>query len=109
MSECIFCRIVAGELPADVVYSDDEILAFKDINPAAPVHILIIPKRHISSLGSVKSDDIPLLGRIMHRISQIAKDRCPLNEYRVITNIGKSCGQTVDHLHFHLLGGRKFD
>jgi histidine triad (HIT) family protein len=109
VSECLFCRIVAGEIPADIIYSDDEILAFKDINPVAPIHILIIPKIHITSLADVKENDVSLIGRIMGRISLIAKEHCPDDNYRVVTNVGENAGQTVPHLHFHLLGGRKFD
>jgi len=108
MSDCIFCRIVAGEIPADVVYSDEKILAFRDINPVAPVHILVIPKKHISSLAELKSDDGELMGQLMQRITQLAKENCPNNEYRIVANTGASSGQTVAHLHYHLLGGRQF-
>lgn len=105
--DCIFCKIVAGEIPSTKVFEDDKILAFKDLNPEAPVHILVIPKKHIVSLNDANSEDHKLLGHIQLKIAEIAK-KMEISEsgYRVVTNIGNEGGQTVDHLHYHLLGGR---
>lgn len=104
---CIFCRIVAGELPGDIVYEDDRIIAFRDINPQAPVHLLIIPRRHIRSLADVSPDDTELLGHILQAAKQLA-EQFNVSEpgYRVVTNIGPEGGQVVFHLHFHLIGGK---
>ena len=98
-----------GEIPSDKVYEDDEILAFKDINPAAPIHILLIPKKHISSLADLKDGDEKIIGKIYTIINKIAKEQGFIeNGYRVIVNCGKDGGQEVMHLHFHLLAGRQF-
>jgi len=107
--ECIFCKIVGGEIPSDVVYEDDEILAFRDLNPMAPVHVLIIPKEHIDSLDDTtgSDDQNAMLGRLMSRIGKIAELLGLENGYRVVSNCGEDGMQTVRHLHFHLLGGRK--
>ena len=109
MDECIFCKIVKGEIPSEKVYEDDEILAFKDINPAAPIHILVIPKKHIDSLAQVEKQDEPLLGKMHGVINKVAKEQGVLEKgYRLIVNCGKDSGQEVMHLHFHLLAGQKF-
>ncbi len=109
MEDCIFCKIIKGEIPSDKVYEDDEILAFKDINPAAPIHILLIPKKHISSLADLKDGDEKIIGKIYTIINKIAKEQGFIeNGYRVIVNCGKDGGQEVMHLHFHLLAGRQF-
>ena len=109
MSDCIFCRIVEGTVPSTQLYEDDACVAFEDLNPQAPVHALIIPKRHIPSLSDVQEDDLPLLGQLMIACSHIAKQKgLVTNGYRVVTNIGREAGQTVFHLHFHVLGGRGF-
>lgn len=104
---CIFCKIVNDEIPSEKVYEDNDILAFKDLNPAAPIHILIIPKKHISSLNDVKSEDIEILGKLLLTTSKIAKEQGLSKGYRVVNNCGEDGGQTVDHIHFHLLGERK--
>jgi histidine triad (HIT) family protein len=101
---CIFCGIVAGSIPSDKIYEDDEILAFHDINPAAPTHILFIPKQRFTSLAAIAEGDAPLLGRLLVRLSETAA-RLGLTDYRVVTNTGADAGQTVEHLHFHLLAG----
>lgn len=104
---CLFCRIVAGEIPSDTVHEDELVLAFNDINPVAPVHQLIIPKRHIASAADLGERDAELLGRSFAVAAQLAV-QAGLHEtgYRVVTNVGADGGQSVDHLHFHLLGGR---
>lgn len=108
MEDCVFCKIIKGEIPSEKVYEDEEILAFKDINPAAPIHILVIPKRHIATLLDVKPEDNYLISRIYTVINQIAKDIGIEKEgFRVIVNCGKNAGQEVMHIHFHMLGGKK--
>ena len=108
MEDCLFCKIVKGEIPSSKVYEDEEILAFKDINPAAPIHILVIPKKHIISLAHMEKEDEALIGRIYGVINEIARDQgFKENGYRVIVNCGKDGGQEVGHLHFHLLAGTK--
>ena len=109
MEDCLFCKIIKGEIPSNKVYEDDEILAFNDINPAAPIHILVIPKKHITSLAHIKKEDEIIVGKIYGVINKIAemqgfKD----NGYRVIVNCGRDAGQEVMHLHFHVLAGAKF-
>lgn len=107
MEDCIFCKIVKGEVPSSKVYEDDEILAFKDINPAAPIHILVIPKKHISMLTDLKEDDEALIGKIYTCINKIAeKEGFKEQGFRVIVNCGKDSGQEVMHIHFHILGGK---
>lgn len=105
--DCLFCKIINGEIPTNKVYEDDEILAFKDINPKAPVHILVIPKKHISSAKEIKEDDEALIGKIFTVINKIAKEFNLENGYRIVNNCGEDGGQEVMHLHFHLLGGKK--
>ena len=108
MEDCIFCKIIKKEIPADIVYEDEQIIAFKDINPAAPIHILVIPKKHISSLVELKEDDEILIGRIYTIINKIADEQgVSKSGYRVIVNCGKDGGQEICHLHFHLLAGKK--
>lgn len=108
MNDCIFCKIVRKEIPARIVYEDDEILAFDDIRPQAPVHTLIIPRKHLASLKETGPEEASLLGRILNRASEIARlkgiDR---SGYRVVVNTGPDSGQEVFHIHFHLLGGRR--
>lgn len=109
MEDCIFCKIINREISSDIVYEDDEIIAFKDINPAAPIHILIIPKKHIPSLVELEKEDEILVGRIYSVINKIAKEQGVKERgYRVIVNCGKDAGQEVAHLHFHLLAGKQF-
>lgn len=106
MSDCIFCKIAMGEIPSKKVYEDEEILAFEDINPAAPVHVLVIPKTHISSLDAVTDDQLAIISGIHKVIRDLAKKLDLAKGYRVVNNCGQQGGQSVDHLHFHLLGGR---
>ncbi len=104
---CLFCKIVTGEIPSDGVHEDELVLAFNDINPVAPVHQLIVPKRHIASAADLAETDAELLGRIFAVTAKLASDAgLPGSGYRVVTNVGVDGGQSVDHLHFHLLGGR---
>lgn len=105
--DCLFCRIIAGEIPSTKVYEDDKLLAFKDINPQAPVHILIIPKEHYDSAAALDENSAPIVGDIMLLAKKLAKENGLESGYRLITNIGEDGGQTVKHLHFHLLGGVK--
>lgn len=107
MENCLFCKIIKGEIPTDKIYEDDEILAFKDIQPKAPVHILVIPKKHISCAKDISQEDEVLIGRIFSVINKIAKDYKLDNGYRIVNNCGEDGGQEVMHLHFHLLGGKK--
>ena len=103
---CIFCKIISGEIPSTKVYENDKIIAFKDINPAAPIHLLIVPKVHIESLEALNNDNIGIVKDIHFAIQEVAK-KMEINEkgYRVITNCGVEGGQTVPHLHYHVLGG----
>jgi histidine triad (HIT) family protein len=106
--DCIFCKIIAGEIPTEILYQDDEIIAFRDINPQAPVHILIIPKKHIASLDQLSQSDTALVGRMVAVASKLAKDEgIDKKGYRLAINCGKEGGQLVPHLHMHLLGGRQ--
>ena len=106
--DCIFCRIVAGEIPADIVYQDKALLAFRDINPQAPTHILIIPKSHIASLADVTTKHQALMGRIILLARDLAeKEGVSGRGYRLSVSTGADGGQLVPHVHFHLLGGRK--
>ncbi len=102
---CIFCEIIAGNIPSDKVYEDELCLAFRDINPQAPVHIIVIPKQHIPSMNEVTEDTEALIGHIFTCIPKIAAEAGLNSGYRVISNCGQDAGQTVPHLHFHLLGG----
>lgn len=105
---CIFCKIIKGEIPSSKVYEDEEILAFNDINPAAPIHVLVIPKKHIASLAEMKDGEEKIIGKIYKVINQIAeKQGFKEQGYRVIVNCGKDGGQEVGHLHFHLLAGKQ--
>ncbi len=104
--DCIFCKIANGEIPSQFVYEDDKIVAFKDINPVAPVHILVVPKKHICCMDALDNEDKELMGELMIAISKIAKKFPELeNGYRVINNCGDAAGQTVKHIHFHIIGG----
>jgi histidine triad (HIT) family protein len=109
MSECLFCGIVEGQIKGEVVYRDDSVVAFKDINPRAPVHILIVPVKHISTLLDLREEDQKLVGDIYSVANRLAKDRgISKDGFRVVANCGAAAGQSVFHIHFHLLGGRKF-
>lgn len=105
MENCLFCRIVRGEIPARKVYEDDEVLAFHDINPLRPVHILVIPKHHITSLATVSESDVPALGRLLAVAQQIAADNGSPDGFRVIINTGRIGQQEIQHVHAHILGG----
>lgn len=108
MDDCLFCKIIKKEIPSTVVYEDDEILAFRDIHPVTPVHILVIPKKHITSLAQLEKKDEAVIGKIYTVINEIAKKEGILEKgFRVIVNCGEDGGQEVKHLHFHLLGGKK--
>lgn len=108
MEECVFCKIINKEIPADIVYEDEEIIAFKDIQPAAPIHILVIPKKHIPSLAYLTEEDELLIGKIYTVINKVAEGQGVKEKgYRVIVNCGEDGGQEVGHLHFHLLAGKK--
>ncbi|MCI7248093.1 MAG: histidine triad nucleotide-binding protein [Clostridiales bacterium] len=107
MSDCLFCKIVEGEIPSTKVYEDDMILAFRDLEPQAPEHVLVIPKKHIASLDEVTEEDQVILGYLMCKIKDIAADLGIENGYRVVNNCGEDGLQTVKHIHFHLLGKRK--
>ena len=105
--DCIFCSIINGDIPSTKVYEDENVYAFKDINPNAPVHVLVVPKKHISSIDEVNVDNIADVTAVMSAIPKVAKLCGLTNGYRVITNVGEDGGQTVHHLHFHSLGGEK--
>lgn len=107
MDNCLFCKIIAGEIPSSKVYEDETVYAFKDINPIAPVHILIIPKQHISKLEDVTEENSAVISHIFEVAAKIAKDMGLSGGYRVVSNCGEDAGQTVFHIHFHLLAGRK--
>ncbi len=106
---CLFCRIAAGEIPADVVHQDADVVAFRDIAPQAPTHVLLIPRRHIASALDLTEEDAPLVGALLGTASRIARQEGIAEDgYRVVTNVGRDGGQSVEHLHFHLMGGRRF-
>lgn len=105
---CIFCKIVRKEIPATVVYEDERVLAFRDINPGAPVHVLIIPRQHIESMATATADDAALIGHLLTTAAAIARaEQIAESGYRLVANTGKEGGQSVYHLHFHLMGGRQ--
>src|SRR6266852_3342388 len=107
MSECLFCRIVKHEIPASIVYEDERVLAFNDINPQAPTHVLVVPKRHIATLNDLSADDDRLVGELVRRAAAIAHDRgLSAGGFRTVFNTNREAGQTVFHIHLHLLGGR---
>lgn len=107
MQDCIFCKIVNREIPAQIIYEDDNVIAFPDIKPAAPVHVLVVPKRHIPTILDASSDDIPLLGQIMATLPKIATQLGLAEDgFRTVINTKDNGGQTVHHIHFHILGGR---
>jgi histidine triad (HIT) family protein len=105
-TDCLFCKIAAAEIPVKRLYEDDLCLCFPDINPQAPTHLLIIPKQHINSHADTTPDEARLMGHVMAKIAEIARGQRLTNGYRVVMNTGRDGGQTVDHLHLHLLGGR---
>jgi len=105
MSDCLFCKIIAGDIPSKKVYEDDLCYAFYDIDPQAPVHFLVIPKAHIQSVSAVTEENAPIVGHIFSVIAKLAKE-LGMESYRVVSNIGAQAGQSVFHLHFHVLSGR---
>lgn len=107
MTNCVFCKIATGEMPANVIYRDDDILAFRDIHPQAPTHILVIPKKHITSVMDIQAGDIDLMGRLVATAVDLAKAEGLQAGFRLVTNSGPQGGQVIKHLHFHLLGGRQ--
>ena len=107
MAECLFCKIINREIQASIVYEDERVLAFNDINPHAPTHVLIVPKRHVGSLNELSSDDDEMVGEIVRRAAAIAKERgISAGGFRTVFNTNRDAGQTVFHLHLHLMGGR---
>ena len=107
MTNCLFCKIIAGGIPSTKVYEDDLVLAFRDIAPQAPTHILVIPKAHIASVAEINEENSQVVAHIFRIIPQIAKAEGLEGGYRVVSNCGDDAGQTVHHLHFHILGGKK--
>ena len=105
MSDCLFCKIIAGDIPSKKVYEDEDMLAFHDINPEAPVHVLVIPKMHIPSMDGVTAENSVAVAKIFEKIPEIAKLAGVTNGYRLISNCGPDAGQSVMHLHFHIIGG----
>ena len=110
MSDCLFCKMVAGEIKPNVVYEDDAVLAFRDINPQAPTHVLVVPKRHIATINDLKPEDADLIGRLYLGAKRVAEqDGVAVKGYRTVMNCNAAGGQTVFHLHLHVLGGRNLD
>jgi histidine triad (HIT) family protein len=109
MSDCLFCKIAAGEIAAQKVHEDEDVVAFRDIRPQAPVHVLVVPRKHVASLDAAADADAGLLGRLLLAVRRVARDLGVADGYRVVTNNGGRAGQSVFHLHFHVLGGRTMD
>ena len=107
MENCIFCKIASGEVQAQIVYQDEEVVVFKDLNPQAPTHLLIIPVKHIANLDEASKEDIALLGKLQLTAAKVARE-LGLKDFRLVTNNGKGAGQSVEHLHYHLMAGRRF-
>jgi histidine triad (HIT) family protein len=107
--DCLFCKIAAGTIPVTRLYEDEQVLAFPDINPQAPVHVLLIPKQHIASLAQTTKEDAALLGHLLAAAAEVAQQQGLVNGYRLVINTGADGGQTVEHLHIHLLGGRHME
>jgi histidine triad (HIT) family protein len=107
VTDCLFCRIIAGTIPANIVYHDDHLVAFKDINPQAPMHVLIIPRRHVATLNDLANTDDPLVGEMVRRAAAIAREHGYADRgYRTVLNCNAEAGQSVFHIHLHVLGGR---
>lgn len=107
--ECLFCKMIEREIEPDVVFEDEHVLAFNDINPQAPTHVLIIPKKHIATLNDIEADDLTLVGRLQHTAAHLAKKFGFANDgYRIVMNCNEHGGQSVYHIHMHLMGGRRF-
>lgn len=110
MNDCLFCKIIAGEIPSTKVYEDEFVYAFKDINPLAPVHILVVPKNHISGADEINTENSAVVSKIFEAAAKIAKEQGISEDgFRIVTNCGENGCQSVKHLHFHILGGRKLD
>lgn len=109
MSECLFCKIIAGDIPSTKVYEDEQVLAFRDISPQAPTHILVIPKQHIAAVSEINAENSAAVSHIFEVIARIAKEEKLDSGYRVVSNCGNDAGQTVHHLHFHILGGKQLN
>jgi len=110
MNDCIFCRIASGEIPAKIVYEDDHVVAFRDLSPQAPVHVLVIPRRHIATVNALAASDAELVGRMVLAAKQVAADEGIAEDgYRTVMNCNADGGQTVFHIHLHLLGGRRME
>ena len=107
MADCIFCKIAAKEIQARIVREDEDLLAFHDLNPQAPTHVLIVPKKHIPSLSGVSRQDVELLGKLQYAAAEIARELGIAEAFRLVLNNGRKAGQSVDHLHYHLIGGRR--
>ena len=107
MNDCLFCKIIAGEIPSTKVYEDDKVYAFRDINPQAPVHVLVLPKEHMDSANAITAENVGNVAAVFEAIPKIAAAEGLSDGYRVINNCGADAGQTVMHIHFHLIGGRK--
>lgn len=107
MENCIFCKIVKGEIPSSLIYEDDMVIAFKDINPQAPIHFLVVPKEHIESANDIEDSNEHIIGHIFKVINKLAKEENLNSGYRIVNNCGSQGGQTVNHIHFHVLGGRQ--
>lgn len=107
MKDCIFCKIASGEVQAQIVYQDEDVVVFKDLNPQAPTHLLIIPVKHIAKLDEASEQDMALLGKLQLTAAKVAKE-LGIKDFRLITNNGKGAGQSVEHLHYHLMAGRRF-
>ena len=109
MADCLFCRIIEGDIPGAIVYQDDRIVVFKDINPQAPLHVLVVPRRHIASLNDLKPDDDGLVGEMVRRGAALARAQGVADRgFRTVFNTNAEAGQTVFHIHLHVLGGRPF-
>ena len=106
MSNCLFCKIIAGDIPSTKVYEDELVYAFRDINPQAPTHVLVVPKIHVEDVNGITAENSAVVAHIFEVIPQIAKAEGLANGYRVVSNCGADAGQTVQHLHFHILGGK---
>ena len=109
MSDCIFCKIANKEINSDIVYEDDRVVAFNDINPHAPVHILVIPRKHIVGVAEARDEDAELMGHLQLVAARLAKEKGVAEGYRIVVNSGPLAGQSVMHLHYHLLGGRRLN
>ena len=109
MDDCLFCRIIRGEIPSTKVYEDENCFAFRDIQPQAPTHILVVPKEHIPSVAELTAENSAAAARCLEAVAAIAKEEGLTGGYRVISNVGEDAGQSVKHLHFHILGGRRLE